>query len=693
MSNRMRMLVSTLACSLVWMSAASGAPASGQEPTAPGASAETSQVQAPDAPDTPESPEARDGDQPTPVFRTGIDFVRVDAIVTSRDGQPVTDLSADDFEVFEDGVRQQVETFRLVQVQTTRGPGDPEPRQIRTASDEEIEAARDDSRIVAIFLDDYHVREVNSIKAREALIDFVTNDLAPSDLVMLMYPLTPLSDLRLTRDHESVARALRSFSGVKYDYRPRNNAEAAYMRYPPATIERVRLQVTMSAIKGLAVRLGSLREGRKAMLLVSEGFSAILPPGMTATGASGLVGAPSRFTAGADVTSAHMLAETEVYQDLREVYDAANRNNTAIYALDPRGLAVNEFDISESVNTNFDRTILRQTTDSLRTLAENTDGRAMVGSNNLRRGLGQMLEDSSTYYLLGYTSSQGPQDGKFHEIDVRVNRRDVQIRSRQGYWALTESEVARASAPAKPGPPPDVNAALGSLAMSSRGRVIQTWIGMAPAGDGRTRVTFVWESAGDSGGRLGAPARVRLMAVDAAGDPFFRGVTPGEAATAGTAGPRSVTFDADPGTLELLLTVEGAEAEVLDKDVREIAVPDLTGPDVRVTTPQIFRARTAREWQALAADAAATPVVGREFSRTERLLIRFDVLGAGGPMPAVRLLNRAGDFMVDLPLVASVAGAEGYQADVPLSALAAGEYLIELAAGDVRELVAIRVTG
>ena len=106
--------------------------------------------------------------------------------------------------------------------------------------------------------------------------------------------------------------------------------------------------------------------------------------------------------------------------DLRQVYDAANRNNTAIYALDPRGLAPFEFDINEGVgDTRVDAASLRMTQDTLRILADETDGRAIVNHNDLDKGLKQIVSDSSAYYLIGYNSSQAPQDGKFHEIKVQ----------------------------------------------------------------------------------------------------------------------------------------------------------------------------------------------------------------------------------------------------------------------------------
>ena len=100
---------------------------------------------------------------------------------------------------------------------------------------------------------------------------------------------------------------------------------------------------------------------------------------------------------------------------------AANRSNVAIYALDPRGLAAFEYDIDQGVGQQRDRAGLEQGLNTLRTLAEETDGRAIINSNDLERGLKQMVKDASSYYLLGYTT-QSPTDGKFHEIKVRVKK-------------------------------------------------------------------------------------------------------------------------------------------------------------------------------------------------------------------------------------------------------------------------------
>ena len=101
---------------------------------------------------------APQGEAQQPTFRGGIDFVRVDVIVTDKKAQPVIDLKQDDFEVLEDGKPQSDRAVPADQGRRQPEPGDPPPRQIRNRDDEEIEAARDDVRIFVFFFDDYHVR-------------------------------------------------------------------------------------------------------------------------------------------------------------------------------------------------------------------------------------------------------------------------------------------------------------------------------------------------------------------------------------------------------------------------------------------------------------------------------------------------------------------------------------------------------
>lgn len=650
-----------------------------------------------------------------PTFRAGVNVVRVDAIVTDRRGGAITDLTEGDFEVTEDGKPQKIESFKLVRVNGAVKPGEPPPREIRNEYDEESEAAREDVRLYVIFLDDYHVRRSSAMAVRSALASFVQKQLSPNDLCGIMYPEMPVSAMRLERNQDALVSAIQHFEGRKYDYWPRYTFEQQYASYPAATVEQIRNQVSLSALESLVTHLGSLREGRKAVVLVSEGFTGVLPaqlndpiadmPGI-ANPARGLQGLES-----IDDRTA-FFASLDIQEMLRPVYDAANRNNTAIYALDPRGLATAEFGIQEGVGSQSDRQVLQSTMDSLRTLAEETDGRAIVNRNDLAAGLEQVVRDSSTYYLLGYSSTRATPDGKFHEIKVKVTRPGAQVRARRGYWALTREEMARALAPPKPAVPTAVTRALGSLAEPRQGRYIREWIGTERGDAGRTRVTFVWDPVPpvpglESGRRLG-------VRIEASRGPrvVFSGTvgdlpTPGEAAAA-QAGetatlaaatvPARVSFDAEPGPLQVRVTVVGERGETLDREVRDVAVPDLTGGSVALSTPAVFRTGNAREYRALMEGAAPVPTPAREFRRTERLVVRFEVYAPGG-RPATlsaRVLNRVGKGMADVPVQEPRPPATFHQLDLPLAGFAAGEYLVEIkatgAGGEAVELVPLKIT-
>jgi VWFA-related protein len=647
-------------------------------------------------------------DPQQPVFRTGINYVRVDVIVTDRQGTPVADLRQADFEVTEDGKPQTIDAFRLIKHDATR-PVEVLGK-IRSRADEETAASNEDARIFVFFLDDYHVRLGNSMASRRHLIDFVQTRLAPNDLVAVMYPLSPLDTVTLTRDHQSIIRMIERFEGRKFNYEPRNSTEQRYSLYPAETVERIRRQVSLSALEGLAVKLGSLREGRKAVILISEGYTAMLPPQLRDPVATmpGL-GNPARGNPNAGTNStledrASFLGEVDVNQELQDVFNAANRSNTAIYAVDPRGLATGEFDINENVTMQRSQESLRQTLDTLRVLADETDGRAIINRNDLAKGMQQIVTDSSAYYLLGYNSSQAPQDGKFHEIKVRVKRPGVQVRARKGYWALTASDTARVNSPAKAGPPPAVNRALASIAEPTNSRLIRTWLGTSRGAGGMTRVTFVWEPIpAQPGVRRGTATHVTLLAQSLDGEVYFKGRVPdtdapattdAAAATSTAARSSSATFEAPPGRIQLRMAIDGSTG-LLDNDSREMIVPDLTAPEIRLGTPQVFVARTAREFQILAKDAAALPTASRDFRRTERLLVRGEVFGpeAAAITVTVRLLNRGGQKMADVPLASA---GTPYTVDLSLASLAPGEYLLEIsttAEGQqpATELIAFRV--
>ncbi len=660
----------------------------------------------PAQPAQPAAPPPTAATDPTPVFRSDINFVRVDVIVNDRQGNLVQDLKQEDFEVTEDGKPQLIQTFKLINVSEDAGVGTDPPRDIRNAVEEQTEAARDDVRLFAIFLDDYHVRLENSMRAREHIARFVENQLNAKDMAGVMYPLWSINDVMLARNRMSLAAAIRGFTGRKYDYTPRNAFEERYVHYVPTIeAERIRNEVSLSALKGLIVRLGGLREGRKAIVLISEGYTNTLPPQMndqvaTCNGmACGNQPRPRPDPVGGAsspmqqrMESQDFFSQAQMMSDLKMVIDLANRYNVAIYPVDPRGLAPFEFDLSTAgqaaVSLSNNTKMLDNTMDTLRILADETDGRALVNTNDMDKGLKQIVRDTSAYYLIGYTSAVQT-DGKFHKINVRLKRPGLQVRARPGYLALSPAEAERSLAPKKPGPPQAVAEALGTLAATAQQRrnLIRSWVGMSPGASGKTKISFVWSPAPVVPGVRGErAASVSLLAGGANSELHFRrkAIAPGR-----------VEFEVPPGPIELEIAVEDASAEVLDREIRKINVPSL-GLGLTLSTPEVFRGRTLPEWQAFAADAKAMPVVEREFRRTDRLLVRVAAQSAAGPPTlTARMLNRDGGEMSVLPITPAGFGGLS-QIDVPLSPLPPGDFLIEVMAKDGGEqastYVAFRVT-
>jgi VWFA-related protein len=632
----------------------------------------------------------------------------------------------------------------------------------------EAEAQREDVRLFVIFLDDYHVRRGASMAIREPLTRFIRNQLGDLDLIGIAYPLTPFKDIAFTRNREAVIRAIERFDGRKYDYQPRNEIEEQYVYYPVETVERIRNQVSLSAIRSISAGLGTLREGRKSLILVSEGYTNYVPPQLRDPSAAypGL-GNPNRrnpMAGEGDMNEdrARFFTNTDLLSDMREVFNEANRANVAIYGVDPRGLAAFEFDINEGVGQQIDRNSLNNLIDSLRTLSEETDGRAIVNRNDLDVGMKQIIRDSSAYYLIGYQSNQAPQDGKFHQIRVKVKRPGAQVRARKGYWALSAEETARALAPAKPAADPVYGKALADIETPNRARVVRTWIGTSRAENGKTNVTLVWEPATRvPGDRREPPTGVNVIAQGAGG--YFRGKAAegstgalasgagagaGGAASGGTSSngaaansgvvvvdstaPRTssgtgagggsaaaggasaagaggavgasgrggrLTFAAVPGPMQLKLSIEGAAGQVLDSDFRDLVIPDYTKAEAALSEPAIFRARTQRDLVAISGDPQAMPTTAREFSRTERLLIRIAAYAPGGSTtaPVAQLLNRDGKKMSDLVVKPFTPGGEGmYQTELPLAGLPAGEFIVQVTmageGGEQKRLVGLRVT-
>jgi hypothetical protein len=142
------------------------------------------------------------------------------------------------------------------------------------------------------------------------------------------------------------------------------------------------------------------------------------------------------------------------------------------------------------------------------------------------------------------------------------------------------------------------------------------------------------------------------------------------------------------------LSAEDANGSVIDSDLLELTVPDFSQTAEHVGTPALFRARTHRDLQTVAADPQARPTATRAFSRTEKLLMRF---ASSAASPSAWLLNRNGKEMQPLPLrPAPEGGAFTHETEVPIASLPAGEFIVEVrASGEEdapRQLAGLRIT-
>jgi len=268
------------------------------------------------------------------------------------------------------------------------------------------------------------------------------------------------------------------------------------------------------------------------------------------------------------------------------------------------------------------------------------------------------------------------------------------VRTRKGYWAPSPDEALR-TALLQPRPPIVLEPA------RHISPYIKPWFGASRGADGKTRVTFVWEPASAvPGAKRQTAARVVLKALAADGSAIFDGTVeptgPLRPDAAEETRARAV-FDVPPGDLRLRMSIENEAEQAIDSDVRDINVRDLSAPVV-LGTPVVFRGRTARDFRALESALEAPPVASREFSRTERLLIRVPAYGPpDAPLAlSARLMNRKGQVMRDLTVRPGASSSAPSEIDLPLAAFAVGEYRIEIAArspaAQVKDILEFRVT-
>ena len=675
-------------------------------------------------------------DQPRPTFRTEANYVRVDVYAT-RDGVPLTDLRREDFEILEEKAPQTIEQFEHISVRSA-GPQEPR-RELNTVAASRQAAEDPRARVFVLFLDTHHVEGDASRNVQRPLVDALNRLIGPDDVIAVMTPEMSARDVTFARKTTTIEGFLeRHWWGERDRIALRDPTEERYAAcYPgiplPGTstapdqgiaqemILRRREKQTLNAVEDLVQFLRGVREERKAIVTISDGWRLFSPnpslarplpdavPGASAVGIDPRTGrlgtnAPGGFASNnrRDCEGDRLtLAQVDDQLQFRNILDEANRANASFYPIDPRGQVVFDEQIVPSAGVGVgshanptvlpaeDQARLTARGTSLRTLAEATDGMAVVSTNDLARGLRRMADDLSSYYLLGYYSTR-KLDGKFHSIAVRVKRQGVQVRARRGYLAATAAEAAAlttvvtnpaASTGAAAAEARAVEAAVGSLAALAREQPmrLQVAAGWTPAGAATVwTVAEVGHGAGSDDWTGGGQADAML--VDGSGATVATGRTP-IAPGASSVRIALTSSTLAPGDYQVRIRTKGAGAIAAANDAMQIAVPAAPNANGALF---IRRGPTTGNRDAPTADP--------RFRRSDR--VRVEVPTPSSDAVTARLLDRTGKAL-PIPVSGSVRddsdGVRWRSAEVTLAPLAPGDYIIELAAGTGRTLVAFRV--
>lgn len=665
------------------------------------------------------APAATQEEQPLPRFRAGANLVRLDAYVT-KDGQPVTDLTPEDFEVFEDDTIQKVENFELIRPRDA--VPNPDTPSVAPSTREQRAAAQDpEARLFVLYLDRWHVGLSGSYRSSKPVQTFLDKVVAPNDLVAVMTPDMTPENMTLVRKGAGLDRVLEDvWTWGEREKTVSSDPREEEIRgcYPDGgqtagiaqeMIERRREQKTLRSIDSMVGYLGDLREERKFVVLFSEGWVQFRRNDQLGRPLGGQVpGGPEGVGVGSDgrLTTARrqqpeggggsydacerervMLAYIDHELEVRQIAQRANRANVSFYPIDPRGLVA--FDANPVATRNFDpgadRDRLTRRHDALKVIAEATDGAWSLNTNDTSGALERMLADTRSYYLLSYYSSNPKLDGRFRRISVRIKRDDVEVRHRMGYLAPSESEARAAGGlsagrpagvgggVARSGLPPAVTRALDSL-MPGRGTIALRVQATGLATRIRAFIELDAATAKQPEWQMGATLQISVEAERGGAPTVLTARLPAGQRTVVVEGP---DVDLPPG--RYFVRVEG-RPERGSGTIRAATDATVGGTAAsRVSTSLVVFRRGPTT------GLAYQPTADPRFRRTERIRAELAILGDGPVTGAGRVLTREGQ---PLPLQVAVtertderSGARFLVAEVALAPLAQGDYVLEVQAG------------
>ena len=372
---------------------------------------------------------------PQPTFRVNVDLVTTDVIVRDSKEQFVSDLKPTEFEVFEDGVKQEIVSVvlthggRVFNVQSP--PPAPAPEGIILPPSRPTNDAA--GRVFLIFLDDLHLDFQETPRVRELIKKMLRNLIHEGDMFGIVSTGTSSISEQLTYDRQVLEGAISRATGgalkpediIKGQQTQQGNAELRY-----------RAHVAFSTAYDLMKNLEQVRNRRKAVIYISSGYD--FNPFET----SRLKYQAEQYQLDStdpqndpfmrQQNQGNNFAEADLVRELAELTRAANRANATLYTIDPRGLVAGP-DLDQQVETAEWQEHIRETQDSLRVLAEQTGGIAVVNQNDFDKALKRIDAETSDYYVLGYYSTNPDPLKRTRKIEVKTARNGANVWSRTSY--------------------------------------------------------------------------------------------------------------------------------------------------------------------------------------------------------------------------------------------------------------------
>jgi VWFA-related protein len=370
-----------------------------------------------------------------PTFRASVDLVTTDVIVRDGRGRFDPSLTAQDFQVFEDGVPQKIASLVLVHGGRTISrlqPAAPAPAREGVIVPPAAPPPDMAGRIFILFVDDLHLDYAATGRLRDLFRKIRTELIHPGDRFAIVSTGPSSLAIDLTYDEKVIDQAMARISGA--GLRPSDILQGGETSEGPSEV-RYRAHVAFSTAYELMQKLDAIHSVRKILIYISSGYD-FDPFGSSRAKAGQTTGRSGSLPQG-DATDlwsrqGRQFADADLARELADLTRQANRANVTIDTIDPRGLVAGP-DISEPVDPTEWQDYLRKSKDSLRVLSEETGGVAVVDRNDFDRALKQIDAATSDYYMLGYSSSNPDPLKRTRRIEVKVSRRGLRVWYRASY--------------------------------------------------------------------------------------------------------------------------------------------------------------------------------------------------------------------------------------------------------------------